>query len=128
MTDVIAVSGLHKRFGPTLALDRLDLVVDSGSVHGFLGPGAGKTTTIRILSGLARADAGSARLLGSDPWCDATELHCRRAYVPGKVALLPSLTGRDVIDLLGRQRGRLNRTRRPRGLMTLNPQHRWIAP
>src|SRR6266511_3760549 len=46
----IAVSGLVKTFGPTRALDGLDLTVNTGEVHGFLGPnGAGKTTTLRIL-------------------------------------------------------------------------------
>src|SRR6266508_2891159 len=48
----IAVSGLVKTFGPTRALDGLDLTVNTGEVHGFLGPnGAGKTTTLRILLG-----------------------------------------------------------------------------
>ena len=61
MTDAISVAGLVKTFGPTRALDGLDLAVRTGEVHGFLGPnGAGKTTTIRILLGLMRADAGTA--------------------------------------------------------------------
>ena len=109
----IAVSGLVKKFGPTRALDGLDLTVNTGEVHGFLGPnGAGKTTTIRILLGLLRADAGEARLLGGDPWADATELHRRLAYVPGDVTLWPSLSGGEVIDLLGRLRGGLDPKRR----------------
>ncbi|MGH3354939.1 MAG: ATP-binding cassette domain-containing protein, partial [Nocardioidaceae bacterium] len=53
MTTAIAISGLRKSFGPTLALDGLDLEVRSGEVHGFLGPnGSGKSTTIRVLLGL----------------------------------------------------------------------------
>ena len=69
MTDAISVAGLVKTFGPTRALDGLDLAVRTGEVHGFLGPnGAGKTTTIRILLGMMRADAGTATLLGGDPW------------------------------------------------------------
>lgn len=111
--DVITVFGLGKSFGPTRALDGLDLGVGAGEVHGFLGPnGAGKTTMIRVLLGLMRADAGSARLWGRDPWRDATQLHRRIAYVPGDVALWPSLTGGEVIDLLGRMRGGLDATRR----------------
>jgi ABC-2 type transport system ATP-binding protein len=75
-------------------------------VHGFLGPnGAGKTTTLRILLGLLRADAGAVRLLDGDPWHDAATLHRRLAYVPGDVSLWPTLTGGEVIDLLGRLRG-----------------------
>jgi polyether ionophore transport system ATP-binding protein len=109
----IAVSGLVKTFGQTRALDGLDLTVNTGEVHGFLGPnGAGKTTTIRILLGLLRADSGEARLLGGDPWRDATELHRRLAYVPGDVTLWPNLSGGEVIDLLGRLRGGLNPKRR----------------
>jgi ABC-2 type transport system ATP-binding protein len=109
----IAVSGLVKTFGPTRALDGLDLTVNTGEVHGFLGPnGAGKTTTIRILLGLLRADAGTARLLDGDPWRDAVALHRRLAYVPGDVTLWPTLSGGEIIDLLGRLRGGLNPKRR----------------
>jgi ABC-2 type transport system ATP-binding protein len=113
MTTAISVSGLVKTFGRTVALDELDLQVAAGEVHGYLGPnGAGKTTTIRILLGLLRADSGNATLLGGDPWSDAVSLHRRLAYVPGDVTLWPNLTGGEVIDLLGRLRGGLNKKRR----------------
>ncbi|MGX6606017.1 ATP-binding cassette domain-containing protein [Micromonosporaceae bacterium Da 78-11] len=113
MTEAIDADGLIKRFGKVTALDGLDLVIRAGEVHGFLGPnGAGKTTTIRILLGLMRADGGRVRLLGGDPWSDATALHRRLAYVPGDVTLWPTLTGGEVIDLLGRLRGGLDRRRR----------------
>jgi ABC-2 type transport system ATP-binding protein len=113
METVMNVSGLTKSFGRTRALDGLDLVVRTGEVHGFLGPnGAGKSTTIRILLGLLRADAGSVELLGGDPWRDAVVLHRRLAYVPGDVTLWPSLTGGEIIDLLGRLRGGLDQKRR----------------
>jgi ABC-2 type transport system ATP-binding protein len=115
MSAAITIRGLSKSFGRTRALDGLDLGVESGEVHGFLGPnGAGKSTTIRILLGLLRADAGSAEILGGDPWRDVTTLHRRLAYVPGDVTLWPSLTGGEVIDLLGRLRGGLDPTRRAR--------------
>ena len=113
MAEAINAEGLTKAFGRTQALGGLDLTVHTGEVHGFLGPnGAGKTTTIRILLGLMRSDGGSVRLLGGDPWQDATELHRRLAYVPGDVTLWPNLTGGEVIDLLGRLRGGLNVARR----------------
>jgi polyether ionophore transport system ATP-binding protein len=113
MTTAISVSGLVKTFGQTRALDGLDLTVRTGEVHGFLGPnGAGKSTTIRVLLGLLRADAGEIRLLGGDPWADATSLHRRLAYVPGDVSLWPNLSGGEVIDLLGRLRGGLDENRR----------------
>src|SRR6266567_5541935 len=113
MSDAIDVAGLRKAYGRVVALDGLDLRVAGGEVHGFLGPnGAGKTTTIRILLGLLRSDGGSARLLGGDPWTDATDLHRRLAYVPGDVSLWPNFTGGEVIDLLGRLRGGLDTGRR----------------
>ena len=110
---VIDVVGLVKSFGRTKALNGLSLSVAQGEVHGFLGPnGAGKTTTLRLLLGLLRADAGSMRMLGGDPWADAVDLHRRLAYVPGDVALWPTLSGGEVIDLLGRLRGGLDPKRR----------------
>jgi len=113
MTSAIVVSGLHKSYGATHALDGLDLEVATGEVHGFLGPnGAGKSTTIRVLLGLLRGDEGDVSLLGGDPWHDAAELHRRLAYVPGDVNLWPNLTGGEVIDLLGRLRGGLDPKKR----------------
>jgi ABC-2 type transport system ATP-binding protein len=113
MENAIAISGLHKSFGRTKALDGLDLQVPTGEVHGFLGPnGAGKSTTVRVLLGLLHADSGNVRLLGGDPWKDAASLHRRLAYVPGDVNLWPNLSGGEVIDLLGRLRGGLDEKRR----------------
>ncbi|MFC9694486.1 ATP-binding cassette domain-containing protein [Kribbella sp. NPDC056951] len=113
MTSAIVVSGLHKSYGATHALDGLDLEVATGEVHGFLGPnGAGKSTTIRVLLGLLRGDEGDVSLLGGDPWHDAAQLHRRLAYVPGDVNLWPNLTGGEVIDLLGRLRGGLDPKKR----------------
>ena len=63
----IETSGLSKRFGHQLAVDGVDLAVPKGSVFGFLGPnGSGKTTTIRVMLGLAAASSGSVRLLGEE--------------------------------------------------------------
>jgi ABC-2 type transport system ATP-binding protein len=113
MATAIAISGLVKKFGQTRALDGLDLAVSAGEVHGFLGPnGAGKSTTVRILLGMLRADAGRVRLLDGDPWQDSADLHRRLAYVPGDVNLWPNLSGGEVIDLLGRIRGGLDRERK----------------
>jgi len=112
-TTAIDVTGMVKTFGNVRALDGLNLSVDTGEVHGFLGPnGAGKSTAIKVLLGQLRADAGSATLLGGDPWRDAVELHRRLAYVPGDVNLWPNLSGGEVIDLLARLRGGMDTRRR----------------
>ncbi len=114
MTDAaIHIEGLDKSFGATKALDGLNLVVESGQVMGFLGPnGSGKSTTIRVLMGLLRHDAGHVRLLGGDPWVDAVALHRRIAYVPGDVNLWPTMTGGEIIDLYGRLGSGLDPKRR----------------
>ena len=110
---VIDVENLHKAFGATKALDGLHLRVQQGEVMGFLGPnGSGKSTTIRVLMGLLRHDAGHVRLLGGDPWTDAVALHRRIAYVPGDVNLWPGLSGGETIDLLGRLGSGLDQKRR----------------
>jgi ABC-2 type transport system ATP-binding protein len=67
---VVEIAGLHKTYrrmlrGPQRAVDGLDMAVEAGQVHGFLGPnGSGKTTTLRALLGLVRANAGELRVLG----------------------------------------------------------------
>lgn len=109
----VEICGLTKNFGTVRALDGFDMTVHAGEVHGFLGPnGAGKSTTIRVLLGLVRADSGTVRVLGGDPWTDAVGLHRQIAYVPGDVTLWPSLTGGEIIDLLGRMRGGIDQKRR----------------
>ena len=109
----IEIEGLEKSFGHVHALRGLDLHVPAGQVTGFLGPnGSGKTTTIRILLGLLRADAGRATVLGGDPWSDAVRLHRDIAYVPGDVSLWPNLTGGEAIDILCRLSGPLDPQRK----------------
>ena len=67
--DVIEVRGLTKRYGEQQALDGLDLDVRRGEVLALLGPnGAGKTTTLETMEGFRRADSGTVRVLGIDPW------------------------------------------------------------
>ncbi|MDR2929532.1 MAG: ABC transporter ATP-binding protein [Propionibacteriaceae bacterium] len=111
--NAIEVVGLTKHYGSFHALNGLDLTVEAGGVTGFLGPnGAGKTTTIRILLGLLHADGGTAQVLGGNPWTDAVELHKRLVYVPGDVALWPNLTGGEIIDVLGRLSGGLEKSRK----------------
>jgi ABC-2 type transport system ATP-binding protein len=93
----ISSSGLTKRFrGGQLAVDHLDLAVPEGSVYGFLGPnGSGKTTTIRMLLGLAFPTGGSAALLDMPMPDRVTDvLHRVGSLVEGP-AFYPFLSGRD---------------------------------
>jgi len=68
VTDLaVSTVGLTKRFGSQTVVDSVDIAVPSGAVYGFLGPnGSGKTTTLRMLLGLASADGGTASILGHD--------------------------------------------------------------
>lgn len=104
MSDTaITMVNLSKTFGSTRALDSFNISVPAGEVRGFLGPnGSGKSTAIRVLLGVLRATAGSAQVLGMDPWRDSVELHHRLAYVGGDTSLWPNLTGGEAIDLLTR--------------------------
>jgi ABC-2 type transport system ATP-binding protein len=96
----LSVEGLTKRFSTTVAVDDLTLTVPAGEIFGFLGPnGAGKSTTIRLVLGLLRPTGGSARIFDV-PADDVERAHRYLAHVPADVALWPSLTGRDCLDLL----------------------------
>jgi ABC-2 type transport system ATP-binding protein len=96
----LSVRALSKRFPATLAVDGLTLSVPRGEVFGFLGPnGAGKSTTIRMVLGLMRATSGSAEVFGA-PAADVERAHRHLAYVPADVALWPTLTGQECLDLV----------------------------
>jgi ABC-2 type transport system ATP-binding protein len=106
--DEVAVraSGLSKRYGATLALDRLDLAIGIGEVYGYLGPnGAGKTTTIRLVLGLQRPSEGGAEGFGVDARHDPVRAHRRVAFVAGEPMLWPALTGLECLEFLARIRG-----------------------
>jgi ABC-2 type transport system ATP-binding protein len=102
----IETRGLTKRFGAILALDRLDLVVPRGSIFGLLGPnGAGETTTIRILTGLARPTAGSASVAGVAVGLDEPELRRRLGYLDQDPRFYGWMKGRELLELVGRLHG-----------------------
>ena len=102
----IETHGLTKRYAATLAVDHLDLDIPPGQVYGFLGPnGAGKSTTIRLLLGLHRPTAGTARLAGLDAWRDPVNAHRHAAYVAVETTLWPSLTGAETLEYLAQLHG-----------------------
>ncbi len=102
MTDAppIELRGLTKRYGERLAVDAVDLTVQAGDVYGYLGPnGAGKTTSLRMLLGLIRPTAGSARLFGKDPQLvGASALDGVAGFVEAP-RFYPYLSGRKNLEL-----------------------------
>jgi ABC-2 type transport system ATP-binding protein len=97
----VETRGLAKRYGEIVAVDGVDLTVEPGDVYGYLGPyGAGKTTSLRMLLGLIRPSAGSARLFGRDPLVDgARALDGVAGFVEGP-RFYPYLSGRRNLQLL----------------------------
>jgi len=113
MSDVANVRNLTKEFGSVKALDRVDLTVEKGEVHGFIGPnGAGKTTTIRCMLGILKPTKGHVKVFGLDAWDDSVEILKRVAFVPGDVNLWDNLTGGEVIDLFLALHGTTDTVRR----------------
>ncbi|MEV4559195.1 ATP-binding cassette domain-containing protein [Kitasatospora sp. NPDC049285] len=104
MSDpAIAVRGLSKRFGATVALDGLELTVPEGAVCGLLGPnGAGKTTVVRVLATLVRPDRGSALVAGRDVVREAAAVRGMIGLAGQYAAVEEGITGRENLELLGR--------------------------
>jgi ABC-2 type transport system ATP-binding protein len=101
----IAVTGLRKRFGPTLALDGMSFTVRPGQVTGFVGPnGAGKSTTMRVILGLDAADAGSA-LIGERPYQSLRHPLSRVGALLDAGALQPSRSARNHLLWLAHSQG-----------------------
>ena len=99
MSSAITVSGLRKAYGSFVAVDDVDLQVESGEVFAFLGPnGAGKTTTIDILTGAQRRTSGTVSVLGRDPQNDEREWRAQVGVVPQGTAKYSDLTVREIID------------------------------
>src|SRR5438270_6128945 len=106
MTAIIEVDSLTRRYGSKRGIIDVSFQVEEGEIFGFLGPnGAGKTTTIRLLMALLRADAGRARIAGMDAWQQSVEIKKLIGYLPGELALDPSLTGGQILEYFGHLRG-----------------------
>jgi len=108
---VIEVTGLRKSFrgvrhGRRVAVDGLDMAVPAGGVHGFLGPnGSGKTTTIRMLLGLVRADAGQMRMLGEPVPRRLPGVLRQVGAIVEQPRFFPAFSGRRNLRLLAAQAG-----------------------
>ncbi len=106
MTASIEAQGLTKTYGGKRGITDVSFRVDDGEVFGFLGPnGSGKTTTIRILMALLRADSGTAQIAGLDCWRESLEIKRLIGYVPGEPSLDPNLTGGQILEYFANLRG-----------------------
>ncbi|MCJ7826682.1 MAG: ABC transporter ATP-binding protein, partial [Demequinaceae bacterium] len=103
---VIQIFHLTKKYGGFTAVRDLSLDIHQGEIFGFLGPnGAGKTTTIRSVLDLLRPTAGSATILGLDTHEHSVELRRSVGYLPGELAIYPTLTGKEVLTYFANLRG-----------------------
>jgi ABC-2 type transport system ATP-binding protein len=98
---MIEAVGLQKRYGETFAVKGVDLAVAPGEIVGFLGPnGAGKTTTIKMLIGLLRPSAGTARIGGFDIQHEPLRAKALLGYLPDQPYLPEKLTAREYLQLI----------------------------
>ena len=98
---VIDVHHLTKRFGGRTVVDDVSLRVNRGEVVGFLGPnGSGKTTTIRLICGLLRLDAGEGSVLGFDLRTGSREIKARLGYMTQRFSLYEDLSIEENLDLV----------------------------
>lgn len=105
MNAAISLNGLSKVYAGAAepALRGVSLAIAPGEIYGFLGPnGAGKSTAIRLLMGFIRPSAGTAAILGMDTVSRSLAIKRRVGYLAGEVALYPNMTGRSLLDYLGR--------------------------
>jgi ABC-2 type transport system ATP-binding protein len=123
----IRTTALRRSFGELIAVDSLDLEVARGEIFGLVGPdGAGKTTTMRMLTGILPPTSGTAQIAGHDIVRDTTQLSEHIGYMSQRFGLYPDLTVRENIgfyaDIYGvPSRGRAEKIERLLGFSNLTP-------
>src|SRR5829696_10208148 len=108
MTDGLAIDvrGMTKKFGDRTVVNHIDLQVRTGEIFGFLGPnGSGKTTFIRMLCGLLRADAGSGTCLGYDVITESEAIKRHVGYMTQRFSFYEDLTIAENLDFVARMYG-----------------------
>src|SRR6266571_1295748 len=102
----IDVRGMTKSFDGRVVVDHIDLQVRTGEIYGFLGPnGSGKTTFIRVLCGLLRADAGRGTVLGYDIITQSAEIKRHVGYMTQRFSFYEDLSIRENLDFVARVYG-----------------------
>ncbi|HET7628577.1 MAG TPA: ABC transporter ATP-binding protein [Bacillales bacterium] len=109
----IHMENVTKHFGGGKGIFDLSFDVKEGEVFGYLGPnGAGKSTTIRHLMGFMKPTSGSAAINGLDCWGDRAQIQKDVGYLPGEMAFMDDLNGRQFLELLAGMRGMKDLSRR----------------
>ena len=112
---VVEIHELSKHYGEFIALDKLSLTLNRGSILGFIGPnGAGKTTTIRILVGLSRPTSGYAKIGGADCVRDLSKVRRLVGYMPDKFGSYDNMRVREYLDFFGAAYGIARKERQKR--------------
>ena len=108
---MIRLSGVEKSFGDVTAVNALDLEAARGEITALLGAnGSGKTTTLRLITGLVRRDAGTLTIDGEDPEVDPLGVRARLGVLPDGFGLYDRLTAREHLEYAGRLYGLAGRS------------------
>jgi ABC-2 type transport system ATP-binding protein len=102
---LLQTENLTKDYGRHRALDHVNMSVAPGEIFGLLGPnGSGKSTALRLLLGFLQPTLGRATIAGHDCWHDGVLARRQVAYLPGELRLYENMTGRQLVQFLGRLR------------------------
>lgn len=106
MTTGIQLRGVRKTFGPVVAVDRIDLDLEPGSFVGLIGHnGAGKSTTLKMITGMLRPTEGEVVVGGVDVFAEPLEARKRFGAVPENPALYEYMTAREFLRFIAEVRG-----------------------
>jgi len=112
---IIQAKQLSRNFGDLKAIDKLDLNIDKNRIYGFLGPnGCGKTTAIRMLTGLLKPTSGEIRVLGLTLPQDAEKLRLKMGYMTQKFSLYDDLTVKENLQFIAKIYGIFGATQNKR--------------
>ncbi|WP_434145205.1 ABC transporter ATP-binding protein [Photobacterium leiognathi] len=113
--NAIITKGVTRKFGDFVAVDNLNLTVPRGAIYGFLGPnGCGKSTTLRMLTGLLTPTSGNVNVLGLDIPQQAEELRLRIGYMTQKFSLFSDSTIYENLEFMGQMFGISSKELKPR--------------
>lgn len=113
--EAVVIDNATVRFDDQIAVDGVSFVVRSGTILGLIGPsGAGKTTTIRLMTGALEPTSGSVMVLGENPRSFSGRTRSRIGYMPQALTLFPDLTCKENVDFVGSLFGMVFRSRRRR--------------